>query len=78
MSAYKCALSFLVSREHHLAEMMEDFLQDANDDLMDSWFVDSLDLSSYFSFDCMDHLLTSILDAPFRVPQKSMCGRVTP
>jgi len=35
------ALSFLASREHNLAERMEDFLQDADDDLMDSWGVDS-------------------------------------
>lgn len=37
----RMALSFLASREHHLAEMMEDFLQDADDDLMDCWLVDS-------------------------------------
>lgn len=35
------ALSFLASREHHLAERMEGFLQDADDDLMNSWLVDS-------------------------------------
>jgi hypothetical protein len=40
------ALSFLASREHHLAEMMEDFLQDADDDLMDSWLVDSQEFDS--------------------------------
>jgi len=34
-------LSFLAGREHHLAERMESFLQDADDDLMDSWLVDS-------------------------------------
>jgi hypothetical protein len=35
------ALNFLASREHHLAERMEAFLQDADDSLMDSWLVDS-------------------------------------
>jgi len=35
------ALSFLASREHRQAETMEEFLQDADDDLMDSWLVDS-------------------------------------
>lgn len=35
------ALGFLASREHHLAETMEKFLQDADDDLMNSWLVDS-------------------------------------
>lgn len=35
------ALSFLADREHRLAEMMEDFLQDADDALMNSWLVDS-------------------------------------
>lgn len=35
------ALSFLANRENHLAERMEDFLQDADNDLMDSWLVDS-------------------------------------
>lgn len=35
------ALRFLASREHHLAERMENFLQDADGDLMNSWLVDS-------------------------------------
>jgi len=37
----KMTLGFLAGREHHLAERMERFLQDADDDLMDSWLVDS-------------------------------------
>ncbi|MGQ7271124.1 hypothetical protein [Marinobacter sp. DSM 11874] len=40
------ALSFLASREHRQAEAMEDFLQDADDDLMDAWLVDSQDFES--------------------------------
>ncbi|MFO7529494.1 MAG: hypothetical protein R6W86_11910 [Marinobacter sp.] len=40
------ALSFLASREHIQAEAKEDFLQDADDDLMDAWLVDSQQFDS--------------------------------
>jgi hypothetical protein len=36
----RMALEFLASREAHQAEAMEDYLQDADDDLMDMWLRD--------------------------------------
>ncbi|MCK7546550.1 hypothetical protein ACFQGA_06140 [Marinobacter koreensis] len=56
------ALSFLASREHNLAERMEDFLQDADDDLMDSWVVDSQE------FD--------LRKIPTRLPACTGCGDI--
>jgi DNA-binding ferritin-like protein len=39
----RMALRFLAGREKHLAEMMGEFLRDADRDLMSGWLVDSQD-----------------------------------
>jgi hypothetical protein len=43
----RVVLQFLASREHRMAKGMDDFLQDAEDDLMDAWLVDSQNFSPH-------------------------------